>query len=636
MNIFLALISIIALMLTVSPGTAQEIVSTNLPDNLQIITLDNADRIEELAVYGGGLVEDAEWSVDGSILAISGSVGVQLYEGTTFTSLGSLIGHTGDVSNISWASEGKRLASTGDDSTIRVWNVQNRTEELVIEVPESTRIRNIKWSHDNQMLAAVVYDDSCCVWITIWSVETGEEILRLDNANVGYISWSPLDSHLAYNSREGVIIFDVIKQQQLLTLEEAFNPFWSPDESIIAASIVPEQSAEDMPRSVLQLWNSVTGEPLHIVEGHDEIQGLAWSPDGTKIASAGWYNGVRVSNTGTNAEVYQYEGHAGVVSDVAWSPDGQYLVSVGDSTNFDNTVRVWDVATGEQVYIFEQSSEEIYAVSFSPDGSEIAVTGPGGSRVLDLYTGQPRLQLNRFGTDVDWSPIGSKIASAAGSGFPEIYDVESGNILQVMQESLPYYFWQSVVWSPDASKIAGGGDYGIIRVWDVSDGQELFTIEHSGWVTVDWSPDGTKLVSGAGSTEGDNTVRIWDAMTGEEIAAFTGHENDIEDVDWSPNSLQIATVSSDQTARILDSTTAEELQVFQGALSSIDWSLDGTMVVTGGADNSVIVWEVLSGRSIISLQGHTSPYTDVIWSPTNSLIVSASWDGTIRLWGVVE
>lgn len=630
---------VLCLCLTGISSTAQNNPDSSLPA-LEVITVDNADRIEELAVYGGGLVEDAEWSADGSILAISGSVGIQLYDSSTtiYSPLGTLTGHNGDVSNVAWASNDMRLASTGEDSTVRIWDIQNQMEILVIDVPDSTRIRSIKWSYDTTMLAAVVYDDSCCVWITVWSAETGEELLRIDDANVGAISWSPLANYLAINSRVGVAIWDIVKQQSVLTLEGGFNPFWSPDGTYIATSIIPaDDSAETLSRTAIQLWDSGTGEPLYIVEGHDEIQGLAWSPDGTQIASAGWYDGVRVSDVSANAEVRYFEGHEGVVADVAWSPDGQYLVSVGDSTNFDNTVRIWDIATGEPVYLFEPTSEEIYDMSFSPDGSEIVVTGPDGSRIVDIDSGQVRLQLSLFGTAVDWSSTESRIVSASGSDFPVVYDAESGDELQSMQESLPSYFWNRVVWSPDSSQIAGGGENGIVRVWNADGGQELVTMEHSGWMSaVNWSPDGTMLASGSGSSEGDNSVRIWDAMTGEEIAVFMGHQSSIDDVSWSPDGLQIATVSFDQTARILDGNTAEELWVLQGAFNGLDWSSDGNILVTGGADSAVMVWDTESGRLISTLRGHTDPFIDVGWSPTNTMIVSVSWDGTIRLWGVLS
>lgn len=123
---------VLCLCLTGISSTAQNNPDSSLPA-LEVITVDNADRIEELAVYGGGLVEDAEWSADGSILAISGSVGIQLYDSstTTYSPLGTLTGHNGDVSNVAWASNDMRLASTGEDSTVRIWDIQNQMESLL-------------------------------------------------------------------------------------------------------------------------------------------------------------------------------------------------------------------------------------------------------------------------------------------------------------------------------------------------------------------------------------------------------------------------------------------------------------------------------------------------------------------------
>jgi len=93
---------------------------------------------------------------------------------------------------------------------------------------------------------------------------------------------------------------------------------------------------------------------------------VAWSPDGTLLASGGSDELVRIWDVraGTSRVL---EGHQGWVSAVAWSPDGSRLASAGD----DERIRLWDVSTGT-CRAFEGSSDRVNLVAWSPDGNRLA------------------------------------------------------------------------------------------------------------------------------------------------------------------------------------------------------------------------------------------------------------------------
>ena len=75
------------------------------------------------------------------------------------------------------------------------------------------------------------------------------------------------------------------------------------------------------------------------------MNGVAWAPDATRLASAGRDGSVRVWDPATGEQLQQLTGHTGRVNGVAWAPDATRLASAGD----DGSVRVWDPATGEQL-----------------------------------------------------------------------------------------------------------------------------------------------------------------------------------------------------------------------------------------------------------------------------------------------
>ncbi|ABW25762.1 WD-repeat protein [Acaryochloris marina MBIC11017] len=112
-------------------------------------------------------------------------------------------------------------------------------------------------------------------------------------------------------------------------------------------------------------------------------------------------------------------------------------------------------------------------------------------------------------------------------------------------------------------------------------------------LSVSYSPDGTRIVSGSL----DNTVRIWDAKTGQPIGEpLQGHQNTVWSVSYSPDGRRIVSGSSDNTVRIWDAKTGqaigEPLQGHQNDVYSVSFSPDGTRIVSGSRDKTVRIWEV--------------------------------------------
>ncbi|TFY50117.1 hypothetical protein EVG20_g11710, partial [Dentipellis fragilis] len=145
----------------------------------------------------------------------------------------------------------------------------------------------------------------------------------------------------------------------------------------------------------------------------------------------------------------------------------------------------------------------------------------------------------------------------------------------------------STAFSPDGAHIVSSSSDNTVYIWDAITGEELKQMYgHTGWVrSVAFSSDGTHIVSGSD----DNTVRIWDPVTGEVIKQMHGHTDDVNSVAFSSDGTHIVSGSCDKTVRIWDAVTGEELKQIDGHTNSVEsvaFSSDGAHIVSGSYDNT--------------------------------------------------
>lgn len=197
-----------------------------------------------------------------------------------------------------------------------------------------------------------------------------------------------------------------------------------------------------------------------------------------------------------------------------------------------------------------------------------------------------------------------------------------------------------VTWSNDGQRLASSSTDQTVKVWDAATGECLQTCKGSGNLvrSVAFSPDQSMLASGGD----DQTVRIWDAQSGECLKILIGHENVVWAVQFNPKDGRLVSASADQTIRLWDARAGECLDIWRGhsnSVRTIAWSPDGKLLASSSFDRTIRLWDGQTGHCLKSLQGHSDSVWSVAWSPegmqdTGQLLATGSWDRTVRLWQV--
>jgi WD40 repeat protein len=398
--------------------------------------------------------------------------------------------------------------------------------------------------------------------------------------------------------------------------EDLTSVAYSPDGTAIA-------SADD--GGNVRLWEAATGKPrLHVsVPGVHRLR-LAFSPDGKALAAGGDDKVVRVWDAATGKELLQFAGHEGTVAALAFSPDGKTLAAGG----FDGLVHLWDVATGKEQAGLSGEKTRVFSLAFAPDGLSLAVGDASGVRVREVATGKEQVTLPRLGTwphSVAFSPDGKALAVGDRNGRVGVWDLPGGR--QRWRCADGWNHVEAVAFSPDGKTVAGA-DGGPVRLWDAVTGKERprpFGDGNVRGTSLAYSPDG-KTLAIAGE---DQVVRLWDLVAGEDRTVSSGHVQGVRRVVFSPDGTTLATVGADGAARLWDAQTGKGRGVLptQGDhVASLAFAPDGKTLATTGwlpggrAEYRIVLWDAATRKELSQFLTDPARPREIVYAGGHKLL----------------
>ncbi len=344
----------------------------------------------------------------------------------------------------------------------------------------------------------------------VWDAKTGKELVSLQGHRswVWCVAFSPDGQVLATGGNDRTIkLWDVATWQQTATLRCLTGPVrslaFSPDGQTLAVG-----------SSSLELWDLATGTVRQTLQVNEEVHCVAFSPDGTKLAStSAWHTSkTKLWNLATAPPQLIHEWRGAWA--VAFSPDGTRLAATSDA-GWNRTLRILDVATKAEIAVYDTQVAEISAVAYSPDGKTLA---------MGCYDRTVRL----------WEPETGKSRTMA-------------HLNQI----------SGVRFSPDGKTLASVSFDKTIKLWDVNLKPDELTIQghKAGRAGIAFSPDGKTLAYSAN----DRTIRICNPVTGETQATFDCQGDFISWVTFSRDSRHLAAGSLKGPLKLWDVVTREEL-----------------------------------------------------------------------------
>jgi WD40 repeat protein/tRNA A-37 threonylcarbamoyl transferase component Bud32 len=561
---------------------------------------------------------------------------------------------------------------------VRLWDVATGKEVRVLR-GHTDRVVSACFSPDGRRILTASWDQTA----RIWDAATGQELFVLTNSH-----FSVKSAAFSKDGRRVLMVSDRSKNEWPVTPRDGkktpalVDPPLRPEVSVAAIDSLVSGPSSKFRSSWLRefapvrLFDAQSGKELAVL-GADEAECATFSPNGERVAVAGFQGTVKFWDAETAKFVASWNGRHTNPQSIAYSPDGlRLLLEYGDSNAKGGRVCVCSAADGKELasWSFEPGSR---SAVFSPDGQQLLIFPRRG------YVAHKRVFGGGAGGELVLSTPQDRVAVLA--------DVASGKetaVLRGHEQEIT-----TACFSSDSRQVLTASMDGTARLWDAGAAPEYAMVlrGHSSAVGLArFTPDGRQLITAYGlrgwrAGPGERVVRVWDVPTGKSLAVLKGlqelAESPMRDqmlgpvhaLDISPDGERLVTASTDYRAvpkgklppdpgtidaglpftpvRVWSVRTGKQLHALAGFRCGVDsatFSPDGKRILTvsdgteryctanatggvssatrSGKDLAVRIWDAGSGKPLCTLLGEEFVCACAVWSPNGSRILTVGGD----------
>ena len=466
--------------------------------------------------------------------------------------LRSLFSHGRTVTAVAFSRDGRRLATGGEDGTIKIWDTEGR--ELHSLSAHQSEISCLEFSPKGESLVSGGSRDNL---VRVWDAASGREryeALKLPN-------------------------------------------------SVVAVAFAPDgQTFAIGTDRAVQLRITSTGMTNGAISTDDlqRLDRVAFSPDGKFIAIVADYAWLWDLSTRTLRSIPP----AKFTREIVFSADGRLVAVAGVSDTAVVSVVSEAGTSKESVKLWHLASDRVF-VAFNPTSQQLAIANFGDIRIYGIpvkWSG-----LLHHGSDVRaiaWHPNGRMLATTSDDGVVRLWDPFTGRESYAVPQPDVSYLSGYLAFDARGETLVTAGRAGTVGVWQLPADrppqikldkqlplEKALSPNKSGGVS---SPDGRKL-----ATLDGNNIRLSDVVTGQPFRILEGHRDRVDAVAFHPDGLTLATASWDSTVRIwgidghvIASTPSFPDQLKNTRYSSVAYSPDGHIIIAGG-------WNSTGGQTLV-------------------------------------
>lgn len=646
-----------------------------------------------------GTVTDLALLPDGKFLVTgSDDKTVRVWEVQSAKQMRSFQGHMTKILAVAVRGDGRQIASASEDGAIRLWDLSTSDDHRALT--EATEpVWSVAVSPDGKRAAAGGADKQ----IRIYEPESGKlEATLATGSAVTTVAFFPDSNRLAAAGGDRIVrIWDVASKKPLKEFPghelpvlgvavssdskvmisagadgkaigwdvEGGKPLWSwtaKSKAVCAVSIRAggKQVAIGTADGTLAILDISGSSPKELASSSAHVAGVAavaYSPDGTKLATAGGDGALRIWNIGEGGQpqpLAKFEGQSkpnpaagySPLSGVAFSADNRFVASAGA----DAVVRIWDVQTKGEVRGLRGHTEWATCVAFGPDG-RLLVSG-GADKVTRIFELSPQEGGGSFGhmlavNTVAVSPDGKILATASVDQTIKLWDLTSGREISTLigNADIPY----SLAFIGNDVIAMGGslptGETGRLHLWQTRPPRILTSLTTGAVYSVTGLADGSRfgawsvrpIVGGGNSDAKNSTYDVFDSA-GKQLITFADKGSAVKAASFSSDLKWVAAGDDHGVVRIFDLDKKDRI--------GSDWPLfdkfpvgdlgltpDKKLLIAIDRSGVLKVADVAK-REVIApaITAHKAPIRGLLVSPKGESFFTFSEDRELKLWSLKD
>ncbi|CAG8462805.1 6138_t:CDS:10 [Diversispora eburnea] len=394
-----------------------------------------------------------------------------------------------------------------------------------------------------------------------------------------------------------------------------------------------EENLESIIAQLVTTEGEVTGPPLSL-PANDERLPYAFSVDGREIVETLYKDiiqGLKRSTEDVLKIVYQPQAifkvravtrcrHSDAILSVSFSPDGTQLATGSGDT----TVRIWDINTDTPCYTCSGHNSWVLCISWSPDGKSLA----SGSMDKTVHLWDPETGKPIDGTIRIWDTKLRRVLFTISQHTAAITCIKWGGNGLLYSASQGHGHWvNTMALSTDFVLRTGAIDHTGKKPKDENEAKEWALTRYK--AATGNKPE--RLVSGSD----DFTMFIWEPSESKKpIARLTGHQKLVNHVSFSPNGNMFASASFDNSVKLWDGLTGRfiaSLRGHVGPVYQVCWSSDSRLLISASKDSTLKIWDLKTKKIKLDLPGHLDEVYSVDWSPSGEKVASGGKDRQLKM-----